>query len=219
MLPTATASAMPITPTQEQTEQIMLQTRVSSKYSCTPEQLAGYIEQSSSSLSMRPSVPDAKEHINNQVIESQASGEESCFAAFGNMDVINDMKRLLETIQALDPSALMPSNDAIMALLKQLADQLYSAAMDGVCGTFTQELAMEMVNDMMEHELGFDMKDVNAFDANKYSQKQAKSFMSDQGFNGSGDMTEDEYWESLLGDGNSPTWEDSKDEVLDNMFE
>ncbi len=195
----------------------MLDSRVSSKYSCSPEQLAGYIEQSSTALKMRPSVPDAKTHINNQVIEQQEDGEESCYAAFGNMDVIDDMKKLYKTITELDPSMSMPSSDAVMVLLKKLSDKIYEAASEGVCGLLTQELAMEVVNEVMNHELGFTMDDVQKFDAKEYATKQAKKRLNEEGVKE--EMADKDYWKKLGKKEGKAAYEDNKKEMLDNMFD
>ena len=201
----------------EEQEAMMKQIRTSEKYSCTPEQLADYIERSSASLYMASNLPDAQQHINNETVKSQENGEESCISAFGNMDVIKEFNELMEKIAAIDPSATMPSADAVMAILKKLSEEMFAAAKEGVCGALTQEAAKKLVNDIMSQELGYDLDDLEKFDAEEFAKEEAMDRADDYLDDNDVDnrVIRRDEWEDMFKDHGEDAYEDMKDNMFD----
>lgn len=202
----------------EKTEAILQETRANEKYSCSPEDLANYIDIVSVPLKIRTALPSAKEHINNRAAEQTAKGEDDCSMNFADMQLVKDLNKLIDKVKAFDPSlALPPSNEPIWPLIKQLSQQIYDALLAGVCGALTEELAMELVNEIMNHELGFDLKDVAKFDKNKFALDVAKDYLDEKGIDN--DVLEPEKWEGMFGGHTNDIYKDKKGEMMDNMFE
>lgn len=202
----------------EQTEAILQETRANEKYSCSPEDLANYIDVVSAPLKVRPALPSAKEHINNRAAEQTANGEEDCSMNFADMQLVKDLNKLIDKVKAFDPSlALPPSSEPIWPLIKQLSQQIYDALLAGVCGALTEELAMELVNEIMNHELGFDLKDVKKFDKNEFALDIAEDYLDEKGIDN--DVLDPEDWEDMFGDHTGDIYDDKKGEMMDNMFE
>ncbi len=201
----------------EQTESILKQTRESEKYSCSPEDLADYIDVASASMKVRPNVLSSSEFINNQAAMKQEQGIEDCSMNFANMEVVKDIKKLIEQVKNFQiPSP--PSSDPVWPMVQQLANQVYDALLQGVCGAMTEELAMELVNEIMDHELGFDLSDVKEFDKNEFALEAAEDYLeNEKGIDG--DVLDKEEWDDLFGDETKDIYEDQKESMMDNMFD
>ena len=167
-------------PTKVQQDAIMKEMRASDKFSFTPDEVANYLDRSTPSSSMKPAVPTFKTHVNNQIIEKNESGEVSCFAAFGDNEIMKKMQQLMELLNNMDPSLSLPTTDAVMAIMSELTNKMWEAAKEGVCGQLTQEAAKKLVDEIMNKKLGYDIDDIKTFDKDKYAKQQAKSYLNSE---------------------------------------
>lgn len=202
-----------IIPSKEQQDAIMKATRASDKYSCTPEEVANYLERSTPSSGMQPAVPTFSTHLNNQIIEKQENGEESCFSAFGDNEIMKKLEELMELLDNMNPSASIPSTDAVMALMKELAKKMWEAAKEGVCGHLTQEAAEKLVNEIMNKKLGYDINDIKSFDEEAFAKGQAIEYMNSEGVDNR--WLNQDQWKDIFSDEAKGHY----DEMKGNMFD
>lgn len=200
----------------ENVDKIMKTLRASDKYACTPEQLANYIDRSSASLKMTPSIPTSIDHIKNKAIKDKENGEESCVAAFGDLQVIKDFNKIMEYIQSIDPSSWMTSGDAIMTALNKLADEFMEAAKNGICGQLTAKAANKLVNSILKQKLGYDLNDAEKFDSKKFAKKHATNYAEGYATSKGVDkrIVHEDKWEKMFGD----QTQDQYKEMKSNMF-
>lgn len=160
-----TASATPSIPSAN--NDVMLQYyKENEKYACTPEELADFLKDRRKSLSVTPNIMSADRFVQNEAASKQ-NDPDNCMTLFDNLKVVEDIQKLISKVQKLK----MPdfSTDGMGAAAQALATQLFDAAMQSVCNALTKEAANQLINEIMNRQLGFDISDVKEFDHKEFA--------------------------------------------------
>lgn len=136
------------------------------KYACTPEELADFLKDRRKSLSVTPNIMSANKFVQNEAANNK-DDPDNCLTLFDNLKVVEDIQKLISKVQALK----MPdfSTDGMGAAAQALATQLFDAAMQSVCNALTKEAAEQLINEIMNRQVGFDIGDIKEFDHKEFA--------------------------------------------------
>ncbi|ELP6119097.1 hypothetical protein QTV43_000210 [Vibrio vulnificus] len=122
------------------------------------------------SLFSKVEIPTVKEHIQEQAVRNK--DEDNCLTLFNDLQVVEDIKKLIKVIQSLSIS--MPTTDGMGEAAKALAKRMVEQATDAVCNALTKEAAKKLINEIMDRQLGFDVDDIQSMDPKKFALDLAK---------------------------------------------
>lgn len=162
------------------TEQNYSMVQFSDKYSCTTDELKNYIAKSTISLRVAPNIMNADQLIEAKIVEASKSGEDSCFANLQGLSVIEDINKLIETINNLDISLPGMSGGGMAELAKAMYEKIAAAAREGVCGRLTKEYGKELVNKIADSKIGYNVDDIKGFSPKDFAKEQATSMTEEQ---------------------------------------
>ncbi|MCY9860948.1 hypothetical protein OTK49_00135 [Vibrio coralliirubri] len=165
-------------PTTGSTDDAMMQYyKENEKFACTPEELADFLSERRKSLQVVPNIMTADKFVELKAVESKDKGEDNCLTLFDNLKVMEDIKKLWQLIQDLK----MPDfgNDGMGTAAQLLAQELLKAAMESVCNALTKEAAEKLINEIMDRQLGYDIKDIKEFDPKEFAKGVALNHAED----------------------------------------
>lgn len=137
------------------------------KFACTPEELADFLSERRKSLQVVPNIMTADKFVQSRIVESQKEGEDNCLTLFDNLKVVEDIRKLWSMIQKLKIPDF--GTDGMGLAAQALAMAIFEAAMQSVCNALTKEAAEALINEIMNRQLGFDVKDIKEFDPKEFA--------------------------------------------------
>ncbi|ELP5898495.1 hypothetical protein QTV49_000369 [Vibrio vulnificus] len=183
------------------------------KYACTPEELADFLKDRRKSLSVTPNIMSANKFVQTEAVKNK-DDPDNCLTLFDNLKVVEDIQKLIAKVQALK----MPdfSTDGMGAAAQALATQLYETAMQSVCNALTKEAAEQLINEIMNRQIGFDIGDVKEFDPKEFAKgvavDHAGAYLESEGIDA--DWLDDDNHKDLMKDEIG----DQRDKLVEEAF-